>query len=240
MNNVQNKTVETCIIAIMCFILTIGICIQINTVNNNGSTVTGTQAENNLKSQVLKMKEKYENQYAQLEEAEKELERVRQEISSGNTELVELEEKIKKANILLGKTNVTGSGVAVTLTDGINDATVLEIENLIIHDENVLKVVNEMKNAGAEAISINGERIVNSTPISCDGNVIIVNGNKITSPIQITAIGLTELLSTLSRPGGTLEYYKNLGKGVEIRKMTNVEIPKYSGVMTFKYASTVK
>ena len=63
---IMDKKVEAIILAIMCFILTIGICIQINTVNNNGSTVSGSQQENNLKSQVLKMKEKYENQYAEL------------------------------------------------------------------------------------------------------------------------------------------------------------------------------
>ena len=58
----MNKKIETIILSIMCFILTIAICIQINTVKNNGSTVSGTQEQNNLKSQVLKMKEKYEMQ----------------------------------------------------------------------------------------------------------------------------------------------------------------------------------
>lgn len=236
----MNKKVEAIILAIMCFILTIGIAIQINTVNNNGTTVTGNQKENNLKSQVLKMKEKYENQYAELERAEKELEKVREQAASSNSELVELESKIKEANILLGNTNVTGAGITVTLTDGKSDATVLDAENLIIHAENVLSVVNELKNAGAEAISINGERIVNTTAISCDGNVIVVNGEKISSPIQITAIGFPELLSTLNRPGGTLENFKNLGKGVELKKNMNLEIPKYTGVISFKYAKTIK
>ena len=56
----MNKKTEAIILGIMCFILTIAICIQINTVNNNGSTVSGSQKQNDLKSQVLKMKEKYE------------------------------------------------------------------------------------------------------------------------------------------------------------------------------------
>ena len=98
-----------------------------------------------------------------------------------------------------------------------------------------------MRNAGAEAISINGERVVTTTAISCDGNVIVVNGKKVNSPIQITAIGLTELLSTLNRPGSTLEYFKeNSGKIVDFKKNTNLEIQKYTGVINFKYAKTVK
>lgn len=236
----MNKKMEAIILAIMCFILTIGISVQIKTVKNNGSTVAGNQQENNLKSQVLKMKEKYENQYAELERAEKELEKVRVQATKDNTELTDLEGKIKKANILLGNTNVTGSGITVTLTDGKGDSQLLDAENLIVHAENVLSVVNELKNAGAEAISINGERIVNATAISCDGNVIIVNGKKISSPIQITAIGLPELLSTLNRPGGTLAKFKELGKIVDLKKNANLEVPKYTGVLSFKYAKNIK
>lgn len=236
----MNKKVEIIILAMMCFVLTIAIVVQINTVNNNGTTITGSQTESNLKSQVLKMKERYENQYAELEKAEKELENARQHATSSNTELEDLENKIKQDNILLGNTDVTGDGIVVTLTDGEEDAQLLDAQSLIVHAENVLSVVNELKNAGAEAISINGQRIVNTTAISCDGNVIIVNGEKISSPIQISAIGLPELLSTLDRPGGILENFGTLGKIVELKKSTNIEIPKYSGVISFKYAKTMK
>ena len=236
----MNKKIETIILAIMCFVLTAGMVVQINSVNSNGTTVTGNQTESNLKSQVLKMKERYENQYAELEKAEKELEQARQQATSSNTELEELENQIKQYNLLLGNTDVTGEGIMVTLTDGQTDLQLLDAQSLIVHAENVLSVVNELKNAGAEAISINGQRIVNTTAISCDGNVIVVNGEKISSPIQISAIGLPELLSTLDRPGGILENFGTLGKIVELRKSTNLEIPKYAGVITFRYAKTIR
>ena len=234
---VMNKKLEAVILAVMCFILTIGICIQINTVNNNGSTVSGSQKQNDLKSQVLKMKE----QYADLERVEKELEKEREGATNNNSELVELESKIKKDNLILGNTDVTGAGIMVTLTDGKTDATAIDPSYFLVHAENILQVVNEMRNAGAEAISINGERVVNTTAISCDGNVIVVNGKKVNSPIQITAIGFTELLSTLNRPGSTLENFKeNSGKIVDFKKNTNLEIQKYTGVINFKYAKTDK
>ena len=125
----MNKKIEAIILAIMCFILTIGICIQINTVNNNGSTVSGSQKQNDLKSQVLKMKEKYENEYATLQRTEKELEKEREGKSSHNSELEDLESQIKKANLVLGNTSVTGSGVTVTLTDGKGDPSALDQSN---------------------------------------------------------------------------------------------------------------
>jgi len=236
----MDKRIEEIILGIMCFILTIAIAVQIKTVNSNGTTVSINQTESNLKSQVLKMKEKYENQYVYLERAQEELKNVRQQVSSNDEELKELENTIKEYNILLGNTDVKGTGVTVTLTDGTTDINSLEAENLIVHAENVLAVVNELKNAGAEAISINGERVVNTTAIPCDGNVIIVNGTKISTPIKISAIGLTEMLSTLNRPRGTLALFSEYGKGVELKKFASVEIPKYTGVYSFKYAKTVK
>mgnify|MGYP004632622541 CR=1 FL=1 len=236
----MNKKTEAIILGIMCFILTIAICIQINTVNNNGSTVSGSQKQNDLKSQVLKMKEKYETEYASLQRAEKELEKERESATSNNSELADLENQIKKANLILGNTDVTGEGIIVTLTDGKGDPSAIDQSNYLVHAENILQVVNEMKNAGAEAIAINGERIVSTSAISCDGNVIVVNGKKINSPIQISAIGLQELLSTLNRPGSTLEYFKNnSGKIVDFKKNSNIEIPKFTGVISFKYAKTV-
>ena len=237
----MTRKVETIILAVMCFILTIGICIQIKTVNNNGTTISGNQKQNDLKTQVLKMKEKYENQYAELERVEKELEKERENTTNNNSELADLESQIKKANLILGNTDVTGTGVRVTLTDGKTDSSTIDPSYFLVHAENILQVVNEMRNAGAEAISINGERVVTTTAISCDGNVIVVNGKKVNSPIQITAIGFTELLSTLNRPGSTLEYFKeNSGKIVDFKKNTNLEIQKYTGVINFKYAKTVK
>ena len=214
----MNKKIEIIILMIMCFILTIAITIQIKTVSNNGTTYSTNQQESNLKSQVLKMKEKYENQYSELERAEKNLEKARQQATSNNSELTELEEKIKKNNIILGNTNVTGPGVTVTLTDGKADSSVLDTENFIVHAENVLLVVNELKNAGAEAISINGKRIVNSSAISCDGNVIVINGEKISSPIEITAIGFQEMLSTLDRVRRKLMVFCTIWKKSRIKK----------------------
>lgn len=238
----MDKKIEAIILSIMCFILTIAICIQINTVKNNGSTVSGTQEQNNLKSQVLKMKEKYENEYAALQRAEQELEKERQNATKNNSELEDLESQIKKANFVLGNTDVTGSGIIVTLADGKDENNFIEKKDLLIHAENVLEVVNEMKNAGAEAISINGERIVNTSAISCDGNVIVVNGKKVNSPIQIFAIGYVELLSALNRPGSTLDILTGNGKTADLKKISNsgLEIKKYTGVISFKYARAVK
>ena len=235
----MKKKTEILLLSVISFILTIAITVQIKTVRNNGTTISASKTETNLKTQVLKMKEKYENQYIELEKKEEELEKVRKRATSNDEELTNIENTIKKYNILVGNTDVTGPGVVITLSDGDAEFDPLEPYNVIIHAENVIEVINELKNAGTEAISVNGERIVNSTAIPCDGNVIMVNGTKKTSPIQIMAIGPVEVMSTLNRAGGTLEKFMRKGKKVDFKRAQNIEIPRYAGVINFKYAHSV-
>ena len=102
----------------------------------------------------------------------------------------------------------------------------------------VLSVINELKNAGAEAISINDQRLVSTSAIVCDGNVIQINGQKIGAPFEIKAIGLSEQLAALSRPGGYLSILQDYGIGTEVVKSKNITIPKYAGSINYKYVKS--
>lgn len=69
----------------------------------------------------------------------------------------------------------------------------------MVHDEDLRRIINEMKNSGAEAISINDQRIVATTAIVCSGAVATVNGVKLNSPFEIKAIGNKASLSAITR-----------------------------------------
>lgn len=234
----MNKKVVSIILGIMCFLLTYGIAIQIKTVNNSNSTISTNAEENNLRSEVLKYKEKYDNRYLELEKAEKTLEKEREKITKNNAELTSLEENIKNGNKILGLSEVTGPGIIVRLQDNQskNIKGIFDPGKLIVHDLDVLSVVNELKNAGAEAISVNEQRIVPTTSIICDGNVIRINGEKIGTPFEIKAIGLPEQLAALSRQGGYLSILEEDRVETDLKKSNSITIPKYSGVIDFKYA----
>ena len=237
----MNKKIISIVLGLMCFALTLGICIQIRTVKNSNSTVSQNYEENNLRAEVLKYKERYENRYKELERTEEQLEKERQNSTQNDEELAKKEDEIKKGNKMLGLTEVIGPGVIVTLNDSKKDVnSVLNPSSLIVHDADVLSVINELKNAGAEAISINEQRLVPTSSISCGGNIIDINGEKVGAPFVIKAIGLPEQLAALSRPGGYLENLKDDGIGVELKKSNNITIPKYTGVITYKYSQTVK
>ncbi len=234
----MTKKVEGLILGMMCFILTVGICIQVKTVSSYGVTIGGSQKESELRDQVLKMKERYEEVYGKLQETQKEIEKARTEVSNNNQELKELDERIKKVNILLGLTDVQGAGVSITVTDApSNIITNLSDDELITHNTDLLAIVNELKNAGAEAIDINGQRIIATTAITCEGNVIAINGERVTSTFTINAIGLPELMATLNRPGGYLQYLERDNIKTTLKKMENIQISKYNGIINFKYAS---
>ena len=220
------------VFGITCFALVFGITLQTRTVNQTNSEMSQNHKLNNLRADVLKSKEKYEKEFKKLEEAELTLEKQRESSISENSELAKKEEEIKKDNEIIGMTDVTGPGVIIQLSDSDTDIrTALDTSALIVHDIDILSVINELKNAGAEAISINDQRIVNSTGIVCGGNIININEQKVGAPFEIKAIGLPEQLAAVDRPGSYIELLKQDGIEVDFKKVNQLTIPKYEGII---------
>ncbi|MBE5806601.1 MAG: DUF881 domain-containing protein [Clostridiales bacterium] len=228
-------------LGVVCCILTIAISVQIKTVDDSNSTVSQTLTGNELRDQILKWEEKYDKAVHELEKSEVELENIRLEYTKKDENAVLKEEEIKKDNIVLGLTDVKGDGLVITLKDNNNvtrsSIGILDnIELYLVHAGDLIKIVNSLKNAGAEAISINGQRIVNSTSINCAGNVIKINGEKVSSPFEIKAIGSPELLyGSLMIPGGHIEIFKETGLIVDVKKEKDIEIKKYEGIISAQY-----
>ena len=115
---------------------------------------------------------------------------------------IDIQEELEKNEILLGTTNVYGEGIILTINDGSD----------ITHQEDIVVLFDEIKNAGAEAISINEKRTTNSSYIYCDGNVILVDGEKLQAPFIIKAIGNKSNLSVaLLRNKGYVEILEKAG-----------------------------
>lgn len=241
------KNKKVCVaLGIICFLLTIAIIIQINTINKTIKIADPTFEENELRDEVLIWKEKYDNCYKELETAEKELESQRKNATQNDTESKEKEELIKQGNNYLGLTDVTGKGIILTLRDSqtVNKDTISATEDIsdyVIHEIDIINVINELKNAGAEAISINDERIISTSSIMCAGNVVKVNGQKVAAPFIIKAIGIPESLEeTLKRPGGICDLLESYKISTDIKKQSNLTILKYTGVLSYKYLKEVK
>jgi uncharacterized protein YlxW (UPF0749 family) len=237
----MNKFQISILLGIMCMFLSMGIAVQIKTVNDSSTSVGKTQTENALRDSVLRWKEKYESIYNEEVEKEKELANLRNEVSKQDTSSVDLSQELQEANTLLGYSEISGQGIIITLKDATASTVVGNATDYIVHDGDLLEVVNALKNAGAEAISINEQRIVNTTAITCAGNIIKINGEKVGSPFKIKAIGLTEKLNgALTMPGGYLELLEDDGVQVKVEESEDIVIPKYDGIYNFQYAENVE
>lgn len=226
-------------LGMMCLLLAFGISMQLKTTKSLVSTAGSTShKEDRLRDEVLKMKEQYDHIYEDLEQAEASLEKERQVSISSDDDYVEKQSELKKINTYLGLTDVTGEGMTITLKDSTKST--LDPAKGLVHNTDLLAVVNELKNTGAEAISINGQRIVPTTSINCVGTVIQVNDEIVGSPFVIKAIGDPNRINDVMRIGGFIECLQIDGISVEAKKSDNLKIDKYNGVLNKKTIEVAK
>lgn len=220
-------------------ILVIAICVQINTIDKATENVGTTLKDNGgLRDELLSLQGKYESLYKELEDKEEQLEQTRQIASTNNEGDKQNEIEIKSNQRLLGLTDISGQGLIIKLDENreVNSSEVLNINGYLVHEEDLLYIINELFNSGADAVSINDQRIVSTTSILCDGNIIRINGKMIGVPITIKAIGFPERLDgAIGRPGGYLQLMAEQGVVVSVERSEKIDIPKYEGVYSYEY-----
>lgn len=153
-----------------------------------------------------------------------------------------LETEVERLKEFAGEVPLEGKGIQLILDDSKVTAQVGENPNLyIIHDDDLLRVINELRAAGAEAISINGERLVSTSEIRCAGPTLSVNNNRSAPPYVILAIGNpSNLASALKLRGGVLDTFKFWGIQAELTMPDVVKIPAFKGRRTFEYAQAAE
>ena len=137
-------------LGILCFILTIAISIQFKTIKDSNSTVSQTLTGNELRDQVLKWKEKYDRASKDLEKSEDKLEEIRLQATQNDENALNKENEIKQDNILLGLTDVSGSGIVITLKDNntVKRSNISPLDNIelyLVHAGDLVEVVNALR-----------------------------------------------------------------------------------------------
>jgi|GEM_PF-1006320 len=149
-----------------------------------------------------------------------------------------LQKQIEDYEKLVNYTDVQGPGVIVIVDDATRDLFDNEHgDNVLVHDQDVGIIVNELRAAGAEAISINGTRIIfGKTRIVCVGPTVKINGEQMTAPFIIKAIGNRNFLeAAINAPGSFSQVLVSYGLFVEANTSISVEIKGYEGVLTNEY-----
>lgn len=217
---------------IACFALVLVMTMQFKIVNEADITSIENMRESELSTELANWRTRYEEVSSQYEETQSMIEEYKNNKESNQETNNLMNSELEQINMTLGKTDVEGEGIVIIINETENE----EVE--AITSDDLLLIVNALKLAGAEAISINDQRIINMSDIVYidAAGVIRVNGERILAPYQIKAIGDSSYLeSSLIGNGGVVDDMKKKGQDVIIEKENNVTIYKYNEDIETKY-----
>jgi uncharacterized protein YlxW (UPF0749 family) len=204
-----------------------------------GLLAAGQQAR--VSAGPIDVQEGYQQLQAEVQKLREEKTRLENTLGDQKDSTKVLNESLQDAKMFAGITEVEGSGLVVTLRDSQRAAAGFASDD-VIHDQDVTKVVNELWNAGAEAISVNNHRIGPRTSFRCVGSVILVDTIQISSPVRIRAIGEPEtLMGAMNMPGGVLSEIRSQDdRMVEMEAVKKMTLPAYSGPTGYRFGALPK
>lgn len=224
----KNKAVRTVALTLVCIALGVIVSFEYKSIiqqqeNEQKQVSTITEAQ----GRIIELSAEVEA----LKQSKSELEDKLEILENGTNE--EKIEKLRQENDLLkkfaGLTEVYGQGIVITLKyDDANDVSVSLSASLI------QSLINELKASSAQAISINGERVLSMTEVRAVNNYLAVNGTSLYAPYTISVIGSpTSLESSL---GVSIKpkfdnFFATYGGSFEVKYENNIHISAYSEEM---------
>lgn len=144
-------------------------------------------------------------------------------------EIIDINFQIEELKFYNGFTDVRGPGIMLRVSDSTSEDENLDIMDKIVHDVDITILLNDLKSAGAEAIDVNGKRIINISEVVCAGPVLKINGEAVPAPFVIRAVGDQEALYNVVTEEGTYAYDLKNKYGMEVAVIMsyNLSIPKF-------------
>ena len=233
----KEKLVMSITIGIACMSLMLVMFMQFKVVKQTDITAIETMRETELKLELSSWREKYNELNERYNEVIAKIQEYKNERVSDEKTAQLLQTELQQLNEALGKTDLEGEGIIIQINDmeGTELGDGVYVQSIIAED--LLLIKNELFAAGAEAISINGHRIISTTSIDNIGTEFIqVNGERILSPFVINAIGNPDYLkSAVSGKGGHVDDLKELGHQTSVDTNKRIRIEKYNDEINSKY-----
>ncbi len=231
----KGKRILSISIGCVALILTMVMFTQFKTVEHTDIVAIETMRETELRAEYTSWQEKYQEVETKLQDTRRKIEEYKNQMSSQENATELLKQEVHEAQKNLGYTNVHGEGIVITLEDNSK----AEIERF-----DLISLLNELKHAGAEAISINGERIVGNSDIALINNellnstMLMIHAKRITTPYTVKAIGDRKYLeSAITIKNGFLDEMKAYEKDIHYSVEKEIVIEKYDGEMPLDYAN---
>lgn len=216
------------------------IALQFKTVQHDylGGMIPTTRLDK-LKEELDLLKGEKTKLQETISDLQKRLEELASDDASDNTTIKALSEELQKYKTFSGFTNLQGTGVVVYIDNASEDS---EQKTDIVSDYGlILHVINELTAAGAEAISINGQRYTSNSEIRGTGEYISVNSVGLKPPFIIKAIGDKRVLSTaVEQRFGMINVIRKRGYLCEVNIVEDLRIDRSNEIIEFKYAKPIE
>lgn len=166
---------------------------------------------------------------------------------TSDSKIVEdISNELELNKMILGYKDVKGEGLAITIKDGSGEFSNSVDDPILrytrtVHNTDMIQVINELRNSGAEAISINGQRIMPNSEIYCSWAFLRINGVKLPAPFYINVIGNGEVIKKYILSNDSyVRTLINRGIEVSIYEEKEVVIPSITSDVKNKYLSPSK
>jgi len=199
-----------------------------------------------LASLVEAENQEYEDLEARVADLTGDVERMTDQV--GTKEVRRIRREVAELQAPAGYTPVSGPGVTITLSDApadvINSST-RDINLLVVHQQDIQAVVNALWKGGAEALTLQGKRVITTTGIKCEGNAVMIQGVAYPQPYTISAIGDPERLQEAIDDDASLETYRRASElpdvsvGWHLEPEEQLDMPGFDGVSTLTYAEPI-
>lgn len=171
------------------------------------------------------------------------------ELSAGvdDPEVARLQQRTERLRSPAGLAPVRGPGVTVTLSDSpleVDRESGIDERWFVVHQQDVQAVVNAMWRGGATAVTIQGQRVVTTTAIKCEGNSITIQGVPYPQPYVISAVGDQASLEGALTSDSYVRGYVQQSQDPAVRigwgmRRDEVRAPAYDDVLRLSYAKPV-
>ncbi len=192
-------------------------------------------------------RDQYDDLTAELAELNAEVEELTGSVDDQSVR--RLERELDRISGPAGLEPVAGPGVTVTLSDApedvadkVLDQDEIDPNRLIVHQQDLQAVVNAMWQGGAEAMTLQGQRIVSTTGIKCEGNAVLIQGVPYPQPYVVEAIGSPAAIQTAIESDEDVSAYRNdadnpsIAVGWSLDTEDRIEAPAYDGLLDLEYA----
>lgn len=227
-------------VAVVCCILGFMLTYQFRLLNKREKVVGTSKNTTEVTTEIEQYKKQKETLEKSVNDLQAKVKKYEDAAANKDETTKNILNELENTRMLIGSTDVQGQGIIVYITP-IPNLTGNETVGRII-DRHLVYVVNELRFAGAEAISINDYRVTAMTGIRDSGNLIKMNDNDMISPskrITVKAIGDKNLLyKALSFPE-IFSDFKSFSD-IKIEKSDNIKIEKYNQTLKTEFAKPVK